>query len=187
MGGRIWAESAPGNGSCFNFTLPCQAVAVQRAVVEVSDEPAAGAPNPQLPPPLQILLAEDNDVNRTLATRILEKEGHSVVYVQDGQEALETLAQYGGFDLILMDLQMPRMGGFEATKAIRESERSSGRPRIPIIALTAHAMKGDEERCLAEGMDDYVSKPINRSVLFEKLAKWSVKAKKNAAPDLSAV
>jgi CheY-like chemotaxis protein len=113
---------------------------------------------------LRILLAEDNRINQTLAVRILQKRGHTVEVVENGRKAIEAL---GGqpFDLILMDLQMPELGGLEATMLIRERERSTG-GHIPIIAVTANAMVGDRERCLDAGMDDYVSKPIQVKELF---------------------
>jgi signal transduction histidine kinase/CheY-like chemotaxis protein len=107
---------------------------------------------------LHILLAEDNPVNQRLAVRLLEKQGHTVIAVGNGQEALDTLL-HQPFDLVLMDVQMPEMDGFEATAAIREHEQHSG-SHMPIIAMTAHAMQGDRERCLAAGMDDYVVKPM---------------------------
>jgi CheY-like chemotaxis protein len=116
-------------------------------------------PDPSRPSArLRILLAEDTPVNQVLAVELLEERGHEVVLACDGREALDLLKR-GSFDLILMDLQMPEMDGFEATAAIRAGEAGTGR-RIPIIALTAHAMKGDRERCLAAGMDGYISKPI---------------------------
>jgi two-component system, sensor histidine kinase and response regulator len=107
---------------------------------------------------LRVLLAEDNPVNQTLAMRILQKLGHSVRVVNNGREALE-LSQVEEFDLILMDVQMPEMDGVEATTAIRSAEASTGK-HVPIVAMTAHAMKGDREKCLAAGMDGYLSKPI---------------------------
>jgi CheY-like chemotaxis protein len=112
----------------------------------------------------RILLAEDNAVNQTLAVRLLEKRGFVVSVARDGQEALAAL-QKEPFDLILMDIQMPEMDGFEATAAIRTKEKSTG-GHIPIIAMTAHALKGDQERCIAAGMDGYISKPIRTTELF---------------------
>lgn len=114
---------------------------------------------------LRILLTEDNLVNQRLATRLLEKRGHTVVIASTGREAVEALPA-GGFDVVLMDVQMPDMDGFEATRAIRMREKSDG-GHVPIIAMTAHAMKGDRERCLKEGMDSYISKPLHPVELFE--------------------
>ena len=108
---------------------------------------------------LRILLAEDNPVNQKVASGMLARRGHVVEIANNGREALEAL-EHGDFDVILMDLQMPVMSGFEATAAIRAREAMWGR-RLPIIALTAHAMKGDRERCLEAGMDDHISKPLN--------------------------
>jgi two-component system sensor histidine kinase/response regulator len=116
---------------------------------------------------LRVLLAEDNPVNQRLAVRLLEKRGHSVVVAGNGREALEALEKQS-FDLVFMDVQMPEMDGLEATAAIREKEKGSGVHR-PIIALTAHAMKGDRERCLASGMDGYLTKPIRPQELDEIL------------------
>jgi PAS domain S-box-containing protein len=119
------------------------------------------------PRPLRILLAEDNRVNQRVASRMLEKRGHAVTIAGNGREALAALDGEGGhpFDLVLMDLQMPEMGGFEATAAIREQELTSGR-HLPIIALTAHALEGDRESCLRAGMDGYLSKPLKAEDLL---------------------
>jgi two-component system sensor histidine kinase/response regulator len=116
---------------------------------------------------LRILLVEDNSVNQLVAARLLEKRGHTVVIAGNGREALAAMGEHGsgGFDLILMDVQMPDMDGFEATAIIRAREQSFG-THLPIIAMTAHAMKGDEERCLAAGMDAYVSKPFQVEHVF---------------------
>ena len=119
--------------------------------------------------PQRILLAEDNPVNQRLAVKLLEREGHHVVVASNGKEAFE-LWQRQPFDLILMDLQMPVMDGVEASASIRRAERASGR-HVPIIALTAHAMQGDRERCLDAGMDDYLPKPIRRSDLLESIVR----------------
>jgi two-component system sensor histidine kinase/response regulator len=116
---------------------------------------------------LKILLAEDNVVNQKLATRLLQRLGHDVVVVGNGREALTRLED-STYDLVLMDVQMPEMDGFEATAAIREKERKDG-VHIPIIAMTAHAMKGDKERCLGAGMDGYVAKPINLTELDQTI------------------
>ncbi len=117
---------------------------------------------------LRVLLAEDNVINQKLAIGVLSKYGHEVTVANDGQEAVQALED-GSFDVVLMDVQMPVMDGFEATKLIREKEAETGE-RVPIIAMTAHAMKGDREKCIDAGMDDYVAKPIRISVLYEKLA-----------------
>lgn len=117
---------------------------------------------------LRVLLAEDNPVNQTLATRILEKLGHKVQVVNNGREALGR-SQTEEFDLILMDVQMPEMDGLEATTAIRDAEASTGK-HVPIVAMTAHAMKGDREKCLSAGMDGYLSKPIRIDELKQAMS-----------------
>jgi CheY-like chemotaxis protein len=118
---------------------------------------------------LRILLAEDNIVNQRLVVRLLEKYGHTMIVASTGREVLAALAQQP-IDLVLMDVQMPDMDGLEATAVIREQERHYG-GHLPIIALTAHAMKGDQERCLASGMDDYISKPINAQTLSAAISR----------------
>jgi two-component system sensor histidine kinase/response regulator len=118
-------------------------------------------------PTLRILVAEDSVFNQQLAVGLLEKYGHSVVIARNGKEAIGAwVAQQ--FDVVLMDVEMPEMDGFEATAVIRTQERHKG-THIPIIAMTAHAMKGDRARCLHAGMDDYISKPIRAQEMFEKL------------------
>jgi CheY-like chemotaxis protein len=118
---------------------------------------------------LSFLIAEDDRVNQRLISRLLEKRGHTVVLVENGRDAVDVLEKQR-FDIILMDGQMPVMDGFEATKHIREDEKSNG-GHTPIIALTALAMKGDEDRCLASGMDGYVTKPIKLEELFSVIEK----------------
>ncbi|MBM4083417.1 MAG: response regulator [Planctomycetes bacterium] len=138
---------------------------------------------------LRILLAEDNLANQRLAVRLLERRGHTVAVVSNGREALAALEKQP-FDAVLMDVQMPEMDGFEATAAIREKERSTG-AHVPIIAMTAHAMKGDRERCLQAGMDGYVPKPLHAKELFEAVEGHppSPEAEKRAgeALDLAAI
>lgn len=113
---------------------------------------------------VHLLLAEDNAVNQTLAVRILEKRGYSVSVAPHGRAAFEAF-QAGQFQLVLMDIQMPRMDGLEATAAIRESEKLTG-GHIPVVAMTANALVGDREKCIVAGMDAYVTKPIRTSELF---------------------
>jgi CheY-like chemotaxis protein len=132
---------------------------------------APGSPPPASRLPLHILLAEDNPVNQRMALRMLEKAGHRVVVADNGLEALKALDEQS-FDMVLMDVQMPYMDGFEAAAAIREKERG-GSTHIPIIAMTAHAMAGDRERCLARGMDDYISKPVQVLDLLEMISEYS--------------
>ena len=161
MGGELQVESALTQGSTFWFGLAFSAADVQSLAPVRSSSPRAQRP-------LVILLAEDGAVNQFLVKRLLEKAGHTVAVVETGAQAVEALAgRY--FDAVLMDIQMPEMDGFEATARIRARE-SHGHRRVPIIALTAHAMEGDRERCRAAGMDGYISKPIRPDVLFASLA-----------------
>jgi CheY-like chemotaxis protein len=154
---------------------------VTRYTLREGNRPVAESPAPIAQPTprggkrtLRVLLAEDNVVNQMLATRLLEKQGHRVTVTTNGREALAAL-DHGQFDAILMDVQMPEMDGFEATAAIRLREQSTGR-HLPIIAMTAHAMRGDQERCLAAGMDGYIAKPIKARELIELLESFSAAA-----------
>lgn len=133
---------------------------------------------------LRVLVAEDNHVNRLLATRLLEKRGHRVVITANGREALEALAK-NSYDLVLMDVQMPEMDGLQATAALREIEKEKGDGiHQPVIALTAHVMKGDNERCLAAGMDGYLTKPIGPQQLDKILEKYMALRRESAtAPE----
>jgi len=162
MDGHIWVESTPGKGSTFHFT------AVFGATPAADAGEAAVASGPVRVRPLRVLLAEDNPVNRLLAVKLLQKGGHEVVTASDGREALAELA-HATFDVVLMDVQMPELGGFETTAAIRAQEKGTGRRQF-IVAMTAHAMASDRERCLEAGMDAYVSKPISQRSLTAALA-----------------
>ncbi len=155
MGGRLEVKSEPGRGSCFSFTARFKPSCGPEVMPQV--EPSLPEP-PVRTRPLRVLLAEDSIANQKLAVRVLEKMGHTVTVVENGLQAVQALEREV-FDLVLMDVQMPVMGGFEATEQIRQKEKGAGR-HTPIIALTAHAMTGDRERCLQAGADDYVSKPI---------------------------
>jgi two-component system sensor histidine kinase/response regulator len=157
-----------------HLTKPVGRSELRKAVARAmgSERQAKPLPRPNQPvvdryPGLHILLAEDNRVNRLVAVRLLEKRGHTVVAAVNGREALDRLDR-SVFDLVLMDVQMPEMDGFEATAALREKEAATGR-HIPVIAMTAHAMQGDRERCLAAGMDGYLSKPVSGENLFSTI------------------
>ncbi|MGA3024918.1 MAG: response regulator [Bryobacteraceae bacterium] len=165
MGGAISVESEPGKGSAFHVTLRFDVA---------GETESAGAPGPEnarepaaapATPPLRILLAEDNLVNQKVAAHMMEKRGFAVTVVANGREAVAA-SERQRFDLILMDVQMPELDGLEATRRIRERERATGE-HVPILALTAHAMQSDRERCLKAGMDGYLSKPF----LAEDLAR----------------
>jgi CheY-like chemotaxis protein/HPt (histidine-containing phosphotransfer) domain-containing protein len=132
----------------------------------------------------RILLAEDNEINQQVAVGMLEAMGHRVDVVSDGAEAV-TAAKTANYDLILMDCQMPRMDGFEATAAIREA--SPPHRRVAIVAMTANAMQGDRERCLAAGMDDYLAKPVNRDRLAEAVDRWLQPDQRSSVSALSAL
>jgi two-component system sensor histidine kinase/response regulator len=168
-------------GIAARMLKPCRpselVTALQRALGAVSGSSTmspAAVPEPaqgeDVHRDLVVLLAEDNFVNQRLATKLLEKRGHRVLHAANGQIALELLAA-NSVDVILMDCQMPVMDGWTATRTIREREAATGCPRTPIVALTAHAIKGDAERCLAVGMDAYVSKPIDPRALDAAIAK----------------
>jgi hypothetical protein len=171
MGGSIRVKSAVGAGSTFSFTAEfgVAPAASGHKPIDVSSLKnmleAAGARNGSAPASLSILLAEDNPVNQRLSMRLLERRGHRVELASSGREAIEWLERKC-FDLILMDLQMPDMDGLEATALIREREKRGG-GRTPIVALTAHTMKGDRERCLEAGMDNYINKPIDAVKFLE--------------------
>jgi len=165
MGGQLSVESVVGRGSTFSFKtrFDHQSTSSKNRARAPMAPRAAG----QIDRRLRVLLAEDNLVNRVVAVRLLEKRGHSVEVAGNGREALDATEQRI-FDVVLMDLEMPVMSGLEATTAIRSREQRTGR-HLPIIAMTAHAMIGDRERCLAAGMDGYVSKPVRADELYAAL------------------
>lgn len=172
MEGSIGVDSQEGEGSLFYFIIPLQTARFN----EISSKDEVGIPlvgiSEKPLSAITILLAEDNKANQKLAMMLLKKIGYESVLVENGREAVAA-AQIEKYDLILMDCQMPEMDGFEATIAIRNAEKNTGR-HIPIIAMTANAMQGDREKCLSAGMDDYISKPINPKQLKQTLERWSI-------------
>jgi PAS domain S-box-containing protein len=169
MGGQIWVESAEGKRSTFFFTGVFKVIAQKAAEAPDAKQQEEKIDEAALPPikELKILLAEDNLVNQKITARILEKQGWQVAAVANGKEVIERLDREP-FDVVLMDVQMPVLDGLEATKIIRENEKSTGK-HVPIIALTARAMKEEKESFVESGMDGYVSKPIDRKKLFEEI------------------
>jgi|GEM_PF-1165153 len=170
MGGKIFVESEQGVGTSFQFILrfPVQTTN-HLAFTSKHQRTVVSHPMGVLNSPLNILLVEDEYINRTLAVIILEQEGWQVSTAENGLEAIKKNKEQP-FDLILMDIQMPELNGYEATKFIRQNEIKCGN-HVPIIAMTAYAVKGDKEKCLAAGMDGYVSKPIRPDKLYFEIEK----------------
>jgi signal transduction histidine kinase/DNA-binding NarL/FixJ family response regulator len=214
MGGEIWVESEVGKGSAFHFTVRLEVQPLTVEPVETSPETEAYVAKMMAARESlrgkRVLLAEDNAVNQKLVVRLLQKLDCDIVVAKNGREALIAVEHQDPFDVVLMDCQMPEMDGFAATAAIRRREAqgrlaqsalkgkapspdSSGLPshssltplRIPIIAMTANAMKGDRERCLAAGMDDYMTKPIKPAELQTTLARWTSASNESSASNAS--
>jgi signal transduction histidine kinase/ActR/RegA family two-component response regulator len=186
MGGTMSLESEPGRGSAFTFTIRAARAGTgteAAPIPEAAETPAAPAPPmprgvelaaaaraaaPASGASLAVLVAEDNPVNQRVATAMLKRRGHRVTVAGNGAEAVALVARET-FDVVFMDVQMPEMDGLDATQAIRRAEAGTGR-HLPIVAMTAHAMNGDRERCLAAGMDDYLTKPVSVAGIDRVLA-----------------
>ncbi len=173
MGGQIRVESEVGQGSTFRFTVRVSLASEEAKSELARASRAIPAPDSQGAEVrrLRVLLAEDTIVNQRLVAQLLKKDGHDILIVGNGREAVAA-ALGSEFDVLLMDIQMPVMDGFEATAIIRQAEQDRGR-HIPIVAMTAHTMKGDEQKCIDAGMDDYLSKPIDFADLRAMLQKWA--------------
>jgi signal transduction histidine kinase/CheY-like chemotaxis protein len=168
MGGTINAASIPGVGSSFSFSVTLDKAPI--TIVQAAREQIVHLSERRGDPSAIILVVEDSPVNRLVAVRVLERRGYHVHVVNDGREALQALASQT-YAAVLMDCQMPDIDGYEATRELRRRERGSSH-RTPVIAMTAHAMDGDRERCLAAGMDDYIAKPVRSHTLTDVLRRW---------------
>ncbi|MDN3577586.1 ATP-binding protein [Chitinimonas viridis] len=167
MGGQLWVDSLPGKGSCFSFSLDLQ-VAEPLAAAEPRNPPLATPVEVTALQGAHVLLVEDNPINREIAEAYLHDAGVRVTVAENGQQGVE-LASAQVFDAVLMDVQMPVMDGLSAARRLREEARLA---QLPIIAMTAHALSGDRERCIAAGMNDYLTKPLDHDLLCAMLARW---------------
>ncbi len=193
MGGELSVRTRVGEGATFWFTMVLEKGDDVRRTEESRREKGvkSSAGGTATPPadadeavsPLKILLVEDNPANRKVGLGILKKLGYTADTAENGREALDA-ARETAYDLILMDIQMPEMDGFEATRRLREADVRATRPDVPVIAMTAHAMKGDRDRCLAAGMDDYVAKPIGPERLRDAIDRRASGASASSTPAL---
>jgi PAS domain S-box-containing protein len=174
MHGRIWVDSRPGAGSRFHFTARVSRSA--QPIPALAPGPAAARDRaPEVPAKLKILVAEDNRINQIVVDRLLKSQGHATVIVDNGRKALDAL-EMESFDLLITDVQMPEVDGYELVSVIRQQEKVSGK-RLPILGLTAHAFAEDRDKCLAVGMDVYLTKPIRPDELHRTVAELAKPAK----------
>ncbi|NIP55517.1 MAG: response regulator, partial [Phycisphaerae bacterium] len=177
MDGEIGVESSPGKGSLFWFTASFNNVhdnndmLPERRVQAEDDEFTAGALRSIDPAEVRLLLAEDSKANQVIARALLERAGYRVDVVSNGQEAIEAVKKFP-YALVLMDVRMPEIDGIQATRAIRRLPEDTA--QLPILALTASVIKSDLDNCLQAGMNDYITKPIDRKILLEKIAHWLI-------------
>ncbi len=167
MGGKIWAESVPGKGSTFSFTIQAVTIPGKRSDFRETKTDASFEENPE-PKSLRLLVAEDNPSNQKVLMVMLKRMGYKPDAVADGREVIQALERQD-YDLVLMDIRMPEMDGITATREIRKIWPENG-PKI--VAITAYALEGDREKCLEAGMDDYISKPVQKKTLEAVLMKY---------------
>jgi CheY-like chemotaxis protein len=181
MGGKIWVESAAGRGAKFHFTASFKPSAQPYKAEHKITGAAKDVDRARIR--LRVLLAEDNSVNQRLISRLLEKRGHEVDVVGNGMEALRAL-EMKSYDLVLMDMQMPELDGLETTARIRLNERAGEKHQL-VVALTANAMREDQERCRAAGMDAFLTKPIQFDKLDEVLERCACEMAASAKAESS--
>ena len=164
MGGHIWHDTDARQAGRFYFTLQFR---VREGIAAATSANGAGRLSPDSIQGMRVLVAEDNRVNQVVTTRLLEKQGLTVLVANNGREAIETLNRES-VDLVLMDVEMPEMDGFEATRRLREKEKKSGE-HIPVLAMTAHSAPSYREKCLSSGMDGYLTKPVQSGQLYDAI------------------
>jgi CheY-like chemotaxis protein len=183
MGGTINATSEPRRGSTFHFEIPLEiptTIGAPNEVAQSSADVAAASGMPSWSRPPLVLIVEDSQINQIVAARALERCGCRTHFVNDAEEAIKAFRAQR-YDAILMDCQMPNLDGYRATAELRQTEH--GERHTPIIAMTAHAMQGDRERCLAAGMDDCLAKPMRHNDLQTLLRRWIGPETKDTAPE----
>ena len=181
MGGNIEVKSVESQGSIFYFTINL-GLSNKESIASAAKNNSANLTKLEN---VKVLLAEDNSVNQKLMTHMLEKYGCDIVLANNGKEAIEKYTEKQPFDIIFIDCQMPEVDGYEATNKIRILEKRFKKIPTPIIAVTANALKGDKERCLTSGMNDYIAKPFTKEDLESVIIKWIAPQKQITVKNLS--